>query len=66
MTHQVSLPSWRIEKLGNFSCKQSLVSRRVGAWIGRWLRLLARLAYQWTRAEAGMPSLAIRLSTLHR
>jgi hypothetical protein len=40
-------------------------ARRVGAWIGRWLRLLARLAYQWTRAEAGMPSLAIRLSTLH-
>ena len=33
---------------------------RVGAWIGRWLRLLVRLAYQWTRAEAGMPSLAIR------
>jgi 3-hydroxybutyrate dehydrogenase len=41
------------------------VNDRVGAWIGRWLRLLARLAYQWTRAEAGMPSLAIRLSTLH-
>jgi hypothetical protein len=38
---------------------------RVGAWIGRWLRLLSRLAYQWTRVEAGMPSLVIRLSTLH-
>jgi hypothetical protein len=38
---------------------------RVGAWISRWLRLLVRLAYQWTWAEVGMPSLAIRLSTLH-
>ena len=26
---------------------------------------LSRLAYQWARAEAGMPSPAIRLSTLH-
>jgi hypothetical protein len=33
--------------------------------IGRWLRLLSRLAYQGIRAEAGMPSPAIRLSTLH-
>ena len=38
---------------------------RVGAWIGCWWRLLSRLAYQRTRAEAGMPSPAIRLSTLH-
>src|ERR1700722_3596412 len=27
MTHQISLLSWRIEKLGNFGCTQSLVSR---------------------------------------
>jgi hypothetical protein len=38
---------------------------RVGAWIGCWWRLLSPLAYQLTRAEAGMPSLVIRLSTLH-
>ena len=31
-------------------------SRRVGAWSGCWWRLLSRLAYQRTRAEAGMPS----------
>jgi hypothetical protein len=37
----------------------------VGAWIGCWRRLLSRLAYQRTRAEAGMPSPAIRLSTVH-
>jgi hypothetical protein len=41
------------------------VQDRVGAWIGRWLRLLSRLAHQWTRVEAGIPSLAIRLSALH-
>ena len=47
-----------------FRASDALASR-VGAWIGCWWRLLSRLTYQRIRAEAGMPSPAIRLSTLH-
>ncbi|HEX3990317.1 MAG TPA: hypothetical protein VHX39_04005, partial [Acetobacteraceae bacterium] len=47
------------------SGRQHSVQDRVGAWIGCWWRLLVRLAYQRTRAEAGMPGRAMRLSTLH-
>jgi hypothetical protein len=38
---------------------------RLGAWIGRRRRLPAGCAHQTMRAETGMPSRVIRLSTLH-